>query len=104
MRRSALSNALAAMSLLPLAGCAQPWLTQEGDLWVRTFHETAVAKPRLRIVSHGPVILEGNSAPGFEFTLKVSVRARSREQARMLLERAVPQKEFHNDWLVLTTP
>jgi hypothetical protein len=104
MRRSGLSNALSGLLLLPLAGCAQPWMTQEGDLWVRTFHETATAKPRLRIIAHGPVTLEANASPKFDFTVKVSVRARSREQARIMLERTELRMEIQNDWLVLTTP
>jgi hypothetical protein len=104
MRRSELFNALAGLLLLPLSGCAQPWLTQEGDLWVRTFHETAPAKPRLRIVAHGPVTLEADASVRFEFTAKVSVRARTREQARIMLERTELRKEIQNDWLVLTTP
>jgi DUF4097 and DUF4098 domain-containing protein YvlB len=92
------------MALLPVAACAQPWLTQEGDLWVRTFHETRTAKPRLRINAHGPVTLEGNVSANFEFTVKVSVRARTREQARAILEKAALRTERQTDWLVLTTP
>ena len=104
MRRSALFNVLASTALMPMAACAQPWLTQEGDLWVRTFHETAAAKPRVRIVGHGPVTLEGNVSANFQFTVKVSVRARTREQARSLLEKAELRIEPQNGWLVLTTP
>lgn len=87
-----------------MVACAQPWLTQEGDLWVRTFHETSPAKPRLRINAHGPVTLEGNVSANFEFTVKVAVKARSREQARVLLERAALRTESQPEWLVLTTP
>ena len=104
MRRSELFKALASVALLPLSACAQPWLTQEGDLWVRTIHETAPAKPRLHIVSHGPVTLEGNVSGRFEYTVKVSVRARSREQARLMLEKVALRTEQQSDWLVLTTP
>jgi hypothetical protein len=104
MRQSALFRGLIGVAFLPLAACAQPWLTQEGDLWVRTFHESAVAKPRVRINAHGPVTLEGNVSANFEFTVKVAVRARTREQARAMLERAALRTESQNDWLVLTTP
>lgn len=104
MRRSELFKSLVWLALLPSAACAQPWLTREGDLWVRTFHQTAPAKPRVHIISHGPVTLEGNVAAGFEYTVKVSVRARTHEQARMLLERAVPQAESHGDVFLLRTP
>jgi len=92
------------MALVPAAACAQPWLTREGGLWVRTFHGTAAAKPRLRIVAHGPVTLAGNVSANFVFTVKVSVRARTREEARRTLERASPHTEIQNDWLILTTP
>ena len=43
MRLSELFRSLLGVALLPMAACAQPWLTQEGDLWVRTFHESAAA-------------------------------------------------------------
>jgi hypothetical protein len=88
MRRSELFRGLVGAAFLPMAAGAQPWLTQEGDLWVRTFHETAAAKPRVRINAHGPVTLEGNVSPNFDYTVKVAVRARTREQARILLEKA----------------
>ena len=86
-----------------LAG-AQPWLTQEGGLWVRTFHETAAAKPRMRINAHGPVMLEGNVSPNFDFTVKVSVKAHAREQARAMLEKAELRTESQTEWLVIDTP
>ena len=106
MRRSALFKALAIVALMPLAPSAQPWLSQEGDLWVRTYRETAAAKPRLHIVSHGPVMLEGNVAANFEYVVKVTVHARSREEARRLLEKAdaEPHVEQQKEWLVLTAP
>jgi hypothetical protein len=83
---------------------SQQWLTQEGDLWVRTFQGTAAPKLRVRINAHGPVILEGNVSANFEYTVKVTVRARTREQARILLEKAELRTESQNDWLVFTTP
>lgn len=104
MRRSALFSALVGMAILPVAASAQTWLTQEGDLWVRTFHETAAAQPRLRIDAHGPVTLEGNVSPNFEFTVKVSVRARTREQARGMLEKVAVRSLPQNGWLAITTP
>jgi len=104
MRRSELFRGIAGVAFLPMAACAQPWLTQEGDLWVRTFHESAAAKPRVRINAHGAVTLEGNVSANFEFTVKVAVRARTREQARAMLERAALRSESQNEWLVLTTP
>ena len=104
MRRSELSKALLGAAFLPMLASAQPWLTQEGDLWVRTYHETAAAKPRVRINAHGPVTLEGNVSANFEYTVKVAVRARTREQARAILERAELRSEQQNEWYILTTP
>ena len=104
MRRLELFRPLAGLLLIPLTGCAQPWLTQEGDFWVRTFHETAPAQTRLRIVSHGPVSLQGNTSGNFDYTVKVSVRARTREQARSMLQTALIRSEMQNGWLVVTTP
>jgi len=104
MRRSELFRALFFGVLLPMAACGQSWLSQEGGLWVRTFHDIALAKPRLRINAHGPVTLEGGTSTGFDYTVKVAVRARTREQARILLERAELRTESQNDWFVITTP
>jgi DUF4097 and DUF4098 domain-containing protein YvlB len=104
MRPSALFNALAGLALWPLVACAQPWLTREGDLWVRTFQQTAAAKPRLRILAQGPVTLQGNVSENFAFTVKVSVRARTREQAVSLLEKVSPRVEAKDEWLVVSIP
>ena len=105
MRRSGLSKAPLCIALLPLAAFAQPWLTHEGDLWVRTYNDTAPVKPRVRINSHGPVLIEGNSSPAqFVFTVKVAVRARTQEEARVWLEKLQVRAESQGEWLVVTTP
>lgn len=104
MRRPAFFSALTLLLLLPAVSPTQTWLTREGDVWVRTYFDTASAKPRVRINSHGPVTLEGNVSGNFVYTVKISVRARTREQARMLLERAVVRHELQGEWMVLTAP
>ena len=104
MRRSELFKGIVCAALLPAAAGAQPWLSQEGGMWVRTFHDSATARPRLRINAHGPVTLEGGVAKGFDYTVRVAVRARTREQARAILERAELRTESQNEWFVLTTP
>jgi DUF4097 and DUF4098 domain-containing protein YvlB len=105
MRRSGLSKAPLCIALLPLAGFAQPWLTHEGDLWVRTYNDTAPAKPRVRINSHGPVWMEGNASPAqFVFSVKVAVRARTQADARVRLEKLQVRAETQGEWLVVTTP
>ena len=73
-------------------------------MWVRTFHDSANARPKLRINAHGPVTLEGGVSSGFEYTVRVSVRARTRDLARTMLERAELRTESQNEWFVLTTP
>src|ERR1039458_10373493 len=101
MRRSGLSKAPLCIALLPLAALAHPWLTHEGDLWVRTYNDTAPVKPRVRINSHGPVLIEGNSSPAqFVFTVKVAVRARTQEEARVWLEKLQVRAESQGEWLV----
>jgi hypothetical protein len=105
MRRSALFNSPLCLVLLVLTVGAQSTVTREGDLWVRTYSSTAAAKPRLRINSHGPVLLEGNSSPTqFTISVKVSVRARNLEDARLRLDRLQVRTENVGDWLVVTTP
>ena len=104
MRRSEVFRALVWLAFLPMAAGAQPWLTQEGGVWVRTFHDIALAKPKLRIVAHGPVTVEGDTSTGFDYTVKVAVRARTKEQARALLEKADLRADSRDDWFVLTTP
>src|ERR1039458_3604759 len=105
MRRSGLSKAPLCIALLPLAALAQPWLTHEGDLWVRTYNDTAPVKPRVRVNSHGPVLIEGNSsAAQFVFTVKVGVRARTQAEARVRLEKLQVRAESQGEWLVVTTP
>src|ERR1035437_4852760 len=105
MRRSALFNTLAAVWLLPVAGWAQSWqMTREGELWVRTFNQQGPAESHVRINAHGSVELHGNLAPNFVYTVKIGVRARTAEQARVRLEKLKPTIESQADWLVLTTP
>jgi DUF4097 and DUF4098 domain-containing protein YvlB len=58
----------------------------------------------LRINAHGPVSLEANVSASFVYTVKVSIRARTREQALALLDKAALRVEAQNGWLVLTTP
>jgi DUF4097 and DUF4098 domain-containing protein YvlB len=58
----------------------------------------------LRINAHGPVTLEGNVSGNFTFTVKVGIRARTREQAASVLEKASLGVELGNGWLVVTTP
>lgn len=104
MRRSALFSALVALALLPLLAFAQPELTRQGDLWVRTFSGAAPAAPRLRINAHGPVTLEGGVSPNLSYQVKASVKTRTAVGARRILERCAVRLAPQGDWLVLTAP
>jgi DUF4097 and DUF4098 domain-containing protein YvlB len=106
MHRSELFSALAVLVCVPLAGSAQPWLTHENGLWVRTFTGSAAATPRLRINAHGPVTLDAGNAGArqYSYTVKVSVRARTPEQARRILQQYSVKIQPQGEWLVMTTP
>ena len=83
--------AIAAASLLPLAGSGQPDLRREGGAWSRTYTSTLPAQPKLRIEGHGPVAIEGGAANGIQYTVKVSVTASNEAEARRILDRLLPR-------------
>jgi ribosomal protein S28E/S33 len=95
--------------LLPLlafvsAALAQQGVTRQGDLWVRTYYGTAPAAPRLRVIAHGPVTLEGGVSPNLSYQVKVSVKTRTNAQAVRILDRYAVGLARQGDWLVLTAP
>jgi DUF4097 and DUF4098 domain-containing protein YvlB len=83
--------AIAAVSLLPLAGSGQPDLRREGGAWSRTYTSTLPAQSKLRIEGHGPVAVEGGAASGIQYTVKVSVTASNEAEARRILDRLLPR-------------
>ena len=109
MRRSGLFSAPLALALLPLvalvgAAFAQPELTRQGDVWVRTFEGAGPAVPRLRVNAHGAVTLEGGVSANLSYRVKVSVKARTAAEARRVFERYAVRLARQGDWLVLTAP
>lgn len=104
MRLSALSRVLAAVALLHLAALAQPKLSRDGDRWVRVFHGGGPAGHRLRINAHGPVSFEGGGANNLQYTVRVSVMARTEAQAQKVLDRYSLRLASVGDWTVLTAP
>src|ERR1035437_4513586 len=109
MPRSGLFSAQAALALLPLlafvsAAFAQPELTYEGDLWVRTFSGAVRAAPRLRVNGHGPVTLERGVSLDLSYQVKVSVKTRTAAEALRILEPYAVRLAPRGDWLVLTAP
>ena len=72
--------------LLPLAAFAQPALVHEGNRWVETLTGTVAAGARLRANCQGPVHVEAGTASD-AYTARLSVAARTEDQARRILER-----------------
>jgi DUF4097 and DUF4098 domain-containing protein YvlB len=108
MRPSAHSSvwycACAISVLLPLAGSPQPLLRREGASWVRTYTGSLTAAPKLRVVAHGPVTIEGNAGRDIAYSVKVSVLARSEAEAQRILQHYEVRTSMQGEWAVLSTP
>jgi DUF4097 and DUF4098 domain-containing protein YvlB len=96
--------ACAVFALLPLAGSAQQSLKREGSSWVRTYTGSLAGAPKLRVISHGPVAVEGNAGRSMTYTVKVSVLARTEAEALRMLQHYEVRTTVQGDWAVLTTP
>ena len=107
MRLSAHSKAgiaVLGLTLLPLVALAQSKLTRDGDRWVRVFTGTAPSGQRLRINAHGPVTFQGGASPRLQYSIRVSVAARTESQAQKILERYSIRLAPVGNWTVLTAP
>jgi DUF4097 and DUF4098 domain-containing protein YvlB len=93
-----------AMLLSPSVAPAQPRLAREGDRWVRVFRGSAAAGHRLRVNAHGPVTFQGGAANSLQYTVRVSVVARTEAQAQRVLERYSVRVGPVGGWTVLTAP
>jgi DUF4097 and DUF4098 domain-containing protein YvlB len=88
-----LRPALLVSGFLSIALAAEPVLTREGKYWVevRSGSESVAPSTRLRIVSRGPVTINGTlngvSGPELSYALKIRVKAASVEEARLLVKR-----------------
>ena len=81
---------LTAVALLPLLalgqprpgqpGPGQPRLARDGDRWVRVYSGSEPAGQRLRVNAHGPVTFQGGTASRLQYTVRVSVTARTEAQ------------------------
>jgi len=60
-------------------------LSREGSDWVLTLNGTLPAAARLRVNAQGPVLVQGGNGREISYTAKLSVRARSEEEARRIL-------------------
>jgi DUF4097 and DUF4098 domain-containing protein YvlB len=94
---------LVAFACLPLAFAQQPVTCQNGKC-TRLIYGTAPAASRLRVAAHGPVTLEGGTAPDLKYSVKVVVSARSEGEARRVLQQYAVRMEMQGGWAVLTMP
>ncbi len=105
MLRSVHFRAPAILLLLPLAAVPQQaGLLREGDRFVRDFKGSAPAGRRLRINAHGPVSVQPGSANSISYTVRLSVRARTEAEARMVMQRYNVRVTPQGEWVVLTAP
>ena len=108
MRRSALFRdwaLLLPLLLLPLAASPQPGgLVREGDHFVREFRGDMAAGRRLRINAHGPVSVQAGAGKNISYTVRVSVRARTEAEARIVMQRYNVRLTPQGEWVVLTAP
>src|SRR4051812_42504313 len=104
MLRSALFSALALLALLPFAGAQRGGLVCRNGSCEKVIYGTAPAGTRLRVNAHGPVTLEGGTAPALQYTVKVTVSARSEAEARRWLQLYTVRVVSQGDTTVFTAP
>jgi DUF4097 and DUF4098 domain-containing protein YvlB len=114
MRRSALFSILGIAGVASLAWVSVGYgqedgrgpiaIRREGGGWVRTFSGTVPAEPRLRVMGHGPVTVEGGVSKDFSYTVNVKVMARTESEARRKLSRAVVQLSSERGTCVVRVP
>jgi len=89
---------------LPAAGFGQAALEREPGGWARVYTATLAPASRLRVVGHGPVTVDASASRNLEYTVRVSVAARSEAEARRILDAAPVRVSTQGDWLVLAAP
>jgi DUF4097 and DUF4098 domain-containing protein YvlB len=105
MRRSALFSVLVLLGLLTQPSVSQQaGVTREGNRFVRVFRGAGPAARRLRINAHGPVTVQAGTSNELQYTVRLSVRARTENEARSVLQRYSVRQESRGDTLVLTAP
>ena len=96
------SIAFACLSLA-IPAAAQPVTCNNGRC-IKIFSGSAPAAPHLRVNAHGPVTLEGGTSADLNYTVKVTVTARSEAEARRVMARYAVRVENQGGWSVLTAP
>jgi len=87
--RQTLRPVLLVSGFLSLALAAEPVLTREGKYWVevRDGSESVAPAARVRIASHGAVMVNGVPGPELSYSLKIRVKAPNEAEARVLAKR-----------------
>jgi DUF4097 and DUF4098 domain-containing protein YvlB len=102
-RRFRLPITCAAVIILPSILSAQE-VTRVGNRWVMTVTGTVPAASRLRVISQGPVRVEGASGNEFSYTAVLGVEARSQDDARRILSRNSMRVSSNKGQVAVTTP
>ena len=105
MRRSALFSVVVILGLLPPPSVSQQTgVTREGNRFVRDFYGNGPASRRLRINAHGPVTVQAGVSSNLQYTVRLSVKARTENEARSVLQQYSVHQEYRGDTVVLTAP
>ncbi|MGP8247579.1 MAG: hypothetical protein ACLQVN_24090 [Bryobacteraceae bacterium] len=104
MRRWVHFSSVAGLLWLPVAGLCQAPLEREAGGWARVYTAALAAAPKLRVLGHGPVTVDADASRKLEYTVRVSVAARSEAEARRILDAAPLRVATQGDWVVLAAP
>ncbi len=106
MRLSAHSKIWAALALVPLLALGQRAdLQRKGDSWEKDFVGSTRPMRRVRVVAHGPVTLQaGMPGQNITWSVRVSVRARTENEAQQVMRKYRVDAQYVGDTLVITAP
>jgi len=91
--------------VLPALLAQESPITREGRYWVKSIQGSgSIAQPRMQIKTNGDVTIAGASKSGYNYTLKLRVRAATEKQARTLLAATRVAAAAHGDIFVLSAP
>jgi DUF4097 and DUF4098 domain-containing protein YvlB len=92
-----------ALALLPALLFGQN-ISREGNRWVMTVTGSLPAGARIQLTTQGPVHLEGGSGSEVTFTAKLSVDARTEDDARRIFSRYRLRTLSANDQVIVAAP
>ncbi|HEY7391712.1 MAG TPA: hypothetical protein VH640_24565 [Bryobacteraceae bacterium] len=79
-------------------------ISREGNRWVMTLGGSLAAGTRLQVTSQGPIHVEGGSGSEVTFTAKLSVEARTEDDARRIFSRYHLRTLSANDQVIVAAP